>query len=366
LLLARALLKRKPQKPFTNGMHGKVPVWFDYRIGSIEKSQVMLCPYVARASTPKKGVKITIPLNPAKYHLDLLQKGEIKSFQIVKRDGKFFVHVKVEYMVSDQPAHAVRGVDLGIERSAASVMLRPNQPLRSRDFTILRDGPRRNRLNHLEKRKAELQQHKKWEALKRLRHKQKRVAEYYDRLTAKEIANTSNGCMVAIGYPKGIKYDNYKGNGKPFLRKQLARWSYGRTIQYTKEECVEKGVPVVAPNEYWSSMTCHRCGSRETERINQSLFHCWSCELWYNADFNGAINLGSRLLAAPLTRQGADGSPHAGDEQARGIVACEPRSPHPFMGGSKSRLLSFLSRMQTSMSWRLLTVLRRTYHSSSS
>jgi len=54
-------------------------------------------------------------------------------------------------------------------------------------------------------------------------------------------------------------------------------------------------------------------------------------------DFNAAINIGSRFLAAPLTRQGADGSPYAGDEQAREIVARKPRSPHPFTGGSESQ-----------------------------
>jgi len=78
-----------------------------------------------------------------------------------------------------------------------------------------------------------------------------------------------------------------------------------------------------------SSMTCHRCRSRNTERFNQSVFHCWNCELWYNADLNAAINIGSRFLAKPLTRLGAVNSPKAGDEQAREIVACEPGSLHP-------------------------------------
>jgi len=67
----KKLLKRTPQKPFSKGMKGKVPIWFDYRIGSIERSRIKLCSYVARASTLRKGVKITIPLNPARYHLDL-------------------------------------------------------------------------------------------------------------------------------------------------------------------------------------------------------------------------------------------------------------------------------------------------------
>ena len=45
------LLRRKPQEPFSNGINGKVPIWFDGRIGSIERSRhLKLCPYVARVS----------------------------------------------------------------------------------------------------------------------------------------------------------------------------------------------------------------------------------------------------------------------------------------------------------------------------
>ena len=40
------ILKRQPQKPFSNRLRYKVPVWFDYRIGSVEKSRIKLSPYV--------------------------------------------------------------------------------------------------------------------------------------------------------------------------------------------------------------------------------------------------------------------------------------------------------------------------------
>ena len=161
------LLKRQPREPFSNGFARKIPVWFDHRIGSIEKSRVKLCRYVARVSTLRRGQKLTIPLNPAKYHLDLLSKGTLKSFQIVKRDGRYFVHVKVEYEVPDQPVCAVRGINLGIKRSVATVLLRPNQLLRSSDFSIIRDGLKKDRLYRLNRRVAELQQAGKWELLKR-------------------------------------------------------------------------------------------------------------------------------------------------------------------------------------------------------
>jgi transposase len=330
----RKLLRREPQEPFTNGMQHKVPIWFDNRFGTIERSKrLKLCPYVARVSTLRRGEKLTIPLNPAQYHLELLESSTTKSFQLVKRDGKYFVHVKMEFHVPDQPVYSVRGIDLGVKRSVASVMLRPNQPLRSTDFTIQTDGLKRDRLNRLEKRIAELQQARQWEPLKRIRHKRLHIGEYYDRLAAKQVAASSQNALVVVGYPKGIKYENFKGNDKPRLRKALARWTYGRQIRYIQEECAKLGIQSEAQDERWSSRTCHRCGSRHTERITQSVFHCWDCELIYNADYNGSINIGSCFLASPLIRQATDDLAYARNEQAREIVACEPRSPHPLMGG---------------------------------
>jgi hypothetical protein len=161
-------------------------------------------------STLQKGAKLTIPLNPAKYHLNLLEHGTLKSFQLVKRHGKYYVHVKTECHIPDQPVHAVRGIDLGVKRSVASVTLRPNQPLRSSDFSIQTDGLKRDRLNRLEKRVAELRRAKKWEPLKRIRHKRLHVSEQYDRLAAKQVAATSQNRLVVVGYPKGIKYKNPK------------------------------------------------------------------------------------------------------------------------------------------------------------
>ena len=121
----------------------------------------------------------------------------------MKRHGKYYVHVKVESTVPDQPVYAVRGIDLGVKRSIASVMLRLNQPLRSNDFSIQTDGLKRDRLNRLEKRVAELRRAKKWAPLKQIRHKRLHVSEYYDGLAAKQVATISQNCLVAVGYPKG-------------------------------------------------------------------------------------------------------------------------------------------------------------------
>jgi putative transposase len=300
----RKLMKREPRPPFSNGCKHKIPIWFDYRIGSLEEAEeIKLSPRVVRISTLKRGERVTVLLNPARYHLNLLKRGEIKSFQIMKRGKKFYVHVKIGCEVQDQPVRAVRGVDLGIRRSAATVLLHPSKPLCRGDFSVIRDGKKTHRLNELNRRVAELQQLKKWEALKRMRNKRRRVAEYYDRLTAKRIAKISGGCVVVVGYPEGIKYENYRGNNKRKLRCLMTRWTYGRIIRYTIEECAEQGIEVVVSDERWSSRTCHRCGSRNTERLTQSVICCYNCGLTYNADFNAAINIGSSILAGPRSRQ---------------------------------------------------------------
>jgi len=297
------LLKREPQPPFSNGLKYKIPIWFDYRIGSLEKSKtVKISPCVIRISTLKWGERITILLNPAKYHLDLLERGETKSFQLIKREKKFYIHVKVEHEVQDQPVRAVRGVDLGINRSVATVLLHPNKPLCRGDFSVIHDGKKVRRLNKLDQRTARLQRLKKWGALKKIRSKRRRVAEYFDRLTAKRIAEISSECIVVMGYPKGIKYENYRGNGERELRGLMTRWAYGRIIRYTIEECAERGIKALVSDERWSSRTCHRCSSRNTERLTQSVMHCYKCGLTYNADFNGAINIGSSILAEPRSR----------------------------------------------------------------
>ena len=300
----RKLLKREPSKPFQgkNSMR-KIPTRFDYRTGEVQQSErVKLSSLLTRISTLKKYEKLVVFLNPSSYHFNLLERREIRDFQLVKYGEKYYAHIVVRYEVEEQPTQAVRGVDLGIRRSAATVLLRPDRPLRREDFSVIEDGLKRQRLNQLNERVAEFQQAKKWRALRKMRGKRRRVAEYYDRLTAKRIADISSGCIVTIGYPKGIKYENYRGNGKRKLRRLMAGWAYGRVIRYIAEECAEKGIKAVESNEWRSSMTCYRCGSRNTERLTQSVIHCYNCWLTYNADFNAAINIGSSILAEPRSR----------------------------------------------------------------
>lgn len=320
------LFKREPMKPFTGGLTNKVPVRIDIRTGSVEASKNMkLSQYVIRLSTLKRRMRITIPLNPARYHLNLLRKGRIVDFQLVKRERKYYAHVCVKYEVPDVPVRSVIGIDLGVRRAMATVLLTPNQPLRRGDLSILRDGEKKRRLDQLNCRVAELQRRRKWEALKRIRNKRRHVSDYFDRLAAVHIAELAEGecSIMALGYPKGIKYEKYRGNGKRRLRRTpQQRFPYRRRIQCILEECMERGVRAEPVLEAWTSKRCHRCGSMTTRRPSQSLFWCLDCGLEYNADWNSAINIGSAFLPVALGRRAIVGLAYAGDE-----LAYKPASP---------------------------------------
>lgn len=327
------LLKREPRKPLRDGLARKIPIRIDLRTGSVEGAKrIRLSSFVLRLSSLSRNARITIPLSLARYHLELLRKGRAIDFQLVKRDGKYFAHVCVKYVVPDVPVGAVRGIDLGVRRSMATVLLSVDRPLRRDDLTILRDGTKKHRLGMLNRRVAELQQARKWERLICMRSKRRHVSEYCDRLDAIRIAKTclQERSMVVVGYPKNIKYQNYRGNGKRKLRQILQhRFTYGRRIRYISEESVERGVPVRITLEAWTSKRCHRCNSIDTRRMGQSLLLCLNCGLQYNVDWNGAINIGSAFLPATLGRRATAGLAHAGDELAHKPASPEAENVHP-------------------------------------
>ena len=69
---------------------------------------------------------------------------------------------------------------------------------------------------------------------------------------------------------------------------------YGRMTRLVEEKAAELGVPVIRVNEAYTSVECRLCNERG-RRPSQGLFLCRSCGE-YNADLNGAANVGKRAL----------------------------------------------------------------------
>lgn len=323
------LLKREPNRPFSEGLRKRIPARIDTRTGKIEASRKMkLSSYIIRLTTLKKNAVITVPLNAVEYHLMLLRKSRAVDFQLVKRNGWFYAHICLKYDVPDRPVRAVMGVDLGVRRAMATVLLRPDRSLRREDLAILKDGEKRHRLDHFNQKISDLQRARKWEALKRMRNKRRHFVESFDRLNAIKIADMAEqgSAMLAVGYPRGIKYENYRGNGKPKGRRMLQQhFPYERLTRFIFAECVERGIRAERVLELLTSKRCHRCESMNTRRMGQSLFWCLHCGLQYNADWNAAINIGSVFLPEALNRRAMEGLAYARDELAYQPTSLEVR-----------------------------------------
>ena len=295
------LLKREPQKSFPQG---KVPVRLDCRTGVVKTADIELAEYVLELSTLKKRKRITIPLNPCKYHRKILKSAEIRDFEIISKKGKFYAHIVTHQFIQDHPVKTVTGIDLGVKRSVTAVSL----PLAQKNFRILKDEVKNKKLHELNDRISHLRRLGKWEALKKLRNRRLNFAKDRDRQTAKKVVELlpENSCVL-IGHPYLIRYNHYRGNGDKIGRKILQGWAFRRMASYIQEACTKKGTQSKTVNEWQTSSRCHRCGGkviRDDRRIT-----CEQCSLQYDADFNACIRLmlkeGKALLKlSPQMRRG--------------------------------------------------------------
>ena len=97
--------------------------------------------------------------------------------------------------------------------------------------------------------------------------------------------------------------NNRGKNGSKTLNRIVNRMPYSKLAKFIEYKAMFDGVPVVKVKEYYTSKVCHRCNNLG-ERKTQGLFVCNNCNLQYNADLNGAINIG-RVALSYMLRGGA-------------------------------------------------------------
>ncbi len=141
--------------------------------------------------------------------------------------------------------------------------------------------------------------------LRILSGKRERVSKEYDKKLVRDISDyigemvKNYDLYVSIGRLKGIRNTARKGNyrGKRF-RKMIHRWAFARVCGMLEHKLSALGLDTkrfkVVP-EQWTSIMCHKCGHKG-QRPKQNLFICTTCGLKTNADLNGALNIGKRLI----------------------------------------------------------------------
>lgn len=283
------LLKREPSRPY---FEEKTPCRFDYRTGNVQIGNGKFSPLWIRISTMEKNKRIDIPLNPSQYHLNQLKDAEIDDFEIIKKNGKYYVHISITKVVEDKPIRSIGGIDQGLNRSLAVVLLETPVPCEE----LLLDASKRSLLDKYDEIISSLQESEKWDKLRELRNKRSNVAIYHDWCLANEVAEFTDGSLIAIGNTS-FRQTQFRGNGMPALRKRIGKWSYGRQRKFIALKRSEHGYPTKLREERNTSRECHCCGSLLTTRkwsAGSSYILCHSCGAKEDADLNAAYNIAFR------------------------------------------------------------------------
>jgi len=262
---------------------------------------------------------LMIPLSISSYHLNRMQEGEVKTIRIFKDSRRkwwiiFTVTLVVDSINTVGKPPAVLSIDLGINTAACSVLLTRKG---YRQIRYWKQADKLQRMKTLDDRFASLQREKEQliargenpdrvtAQLRILSGKRERVSKEYDKKLVRYISDyirelTKNyGLYVSIGKLKGIRNTARSGNyrGKRF-RGMIHRWAFARIRDNLEHKLGSVGFDpkrFKAVPEQWTSIMCHKCGHKGM-RPRQNLFICNTCGLKTNADLNGALNIGKRLI----------------------------------------------------------------------
>ncbi len=283
-------LQKEPTPPSFNH---KTSCRIDMRTGRIERNKKSkLSPLWIHMSTLKKRVMVDIPLNPSKYHLKQLKDAKIRDFEIIKKDGKYYIHISIQKEIADKQPSSVGGIDQGLNHSAGIVLL-PSDINGIPFEGMICDKKKQEILQKYDKLISELQNANQHGKLKQLQSKRFNVAKEYDWQIANQIAKISDGFLIGIG-KTNFRQMMYRGNGMPKLRKRIGKWSYARQRQFIALRRAERGYNTLLVSERGSN-NCHQCGSHFVSRkwlpSGESYILCHSCGLKIDADINASYNI---------------------------------------------------------------------------
>jgi transposase len=263
--------------------------------------------------------RLSIPLSPSSYHLTRLGEGKVKTVRLFKDSQRqwwviFTVTLDIQTMESTEKSPAVLSIDLGINKAACSVLIT------QRGYKQVRYWKQEDKLTcmqSLDEQVASLQRKKEsltavgrnsdsvTERLRTLSGKRGRISKEMDRKLVREISDyiqeisLKYDLYVAIGHLRGIRNVARKGNYRgSTYRGLIHRWSFARVRDLLKQKLNTTGFDskrFLAVPEQWTSIKCHKCGHKGI-RPKQNLFICHTCGYRTNADLNGAINIGRRLI----------------------------------------------------------------------
>jgi putative transposase len=138
--------------------------------------------------------------------------------------------------------------------------------------------------------------------LKKLSRKQANFVRSENHRISKQIVKTAKVERKALALEnlKGIKERSNSFSRE--MRWQMGNWAFNQLQGFISYKAQRDGVPVTYVEAAYTSRTCSACGyCDKANRKSQAHFSCIQCGFELNADFNAAINIGTRALVnAPI------------------------------------------------------------------
>jgi IS605 OrfB family transposase len=304
---------------YNNGARGRFSIDLNNAILSLRDSMDTNWLITNGIKQRVKHDQLEVPLKLGKYHIEQISKGRIASLKFSERDGNQFANFSINSEVEEQhpqdKSNAVMGIDLGIKKTAFSVVM-TSTGIRHRK--TWHSDNKFKELSRLEDQIAGLQREYYYRSnnsiprgnisckLKDLKDKRRIISLEYDRILVKELVyhikdlTQEFNLQIGIGKLKGIRNRGRKGNGKgKKYRKRLNSWTFFRFTKMLEHKLSEIGLKnrLFSISEGWTSIMCYKCNSRG-KRPSQSFFKCLNpkCGVRNNADFNGAMNIAKRTV----------------------------------------------------------------------
>jgi len=274
---------------------------------------------IVKISTLKKGNPIELELPSSKYHNGQLEIGRVTGGQIVKNEKKkrWEFHASLLQEIPNtcsQKGQVIIGIDLGINVDATVVAMIENEKIKQPNIHFLKEPDLRRKKFNIDQRIKTIQKKKDTlnrgyaykhaiQELKNLSGKRAQLTRLACHRISKQVCTVVKKFIdqgyethITIGKLQGLKIRNQRGNGRgKKFRGRINKFPYAMLKEFIFYKSRELGVKYFSEvNEAWTSKTCHKCESTNTERPTQAQFICNDCGLQYNADVNGAINIAKR------------------------------------------------------------------------
>jgi len=238
-------------------------------------------------------------------HLSIPFKGELKwtgkqgrlevAWDELSKKWRVFQSVVVKPLITPLGSKTCY-IDMGVRNLATVWLTEWRQPIAYQSGRLLVDWWYwTNRIARHQQRLVAVNGRKKSKQLSRLYRVRKRRFRHAVSTFARQLVKdlyAKGVSTVIIGELTGIRSDNSK-HGRQVNAMIHNYWSHKYVADRLRWTAEEYGIRVRTISEAYTSQTCPRCGSRNTERILRR-FKCLNCGFEAHRDAVGVVNMAAR------------------------------------------------------------------------